>query len=80
VAFSESSTAKPERPRATNVQAGAYTLWVGNLGPTDESVSFQVVFSANAAAGAAPGAASVAAPAPERPSFAKASFRRLVAR
>jgi hypothetical protein len=77
VAFSESTTAKPERPRATNVQPGAYTLWVGNLGPTDESVSYQVVFSANAAAGGAPGAASLAAPA--RPSFQKGKLRGVIA-
>ena len=59
LAFSESSTAKPERPRATSVPAGKHTLWVGNLGPDEESLSLQVVFTANATAGTAPAADAV---------------------
>jgi hypothetical protein len=57
LSFSESTTAKPERPRATNVPAGTHTMWVVNIGPGDESVSYQVVFTANATAGTPPAAA-----------------------
>lgn len=42
VAFSESTTAKPERVRATNQAAGSYTLYIGNRGPQEEAVSFQI--------------------------------------
>jgi hypothetical protein len=59
LAFSESSTAKPERPRAASVPAGTHTLWVGNLGPSQESVSLEIVFTANATAGAGPAADAV---------------------
>ena len=41
-AFSESTTAKPERIRATNQNAGSFTLYIGNRGPDEESVSFQI--------------------------------------
>ena len=75
VAFSESVTAKPERVRATNVAVGAYTIWVANAGPGDETLSYQVVFSGNATGGGAPGAASQSA---DTPSFGKVGLRGAV--
>lgn len=72
--FSESFTAKPERVRVTNMAAGNYILWVVNAGPGDESLSYQIVFSANAGGG--PGAVSVGAP--DAPSFSKGRPRGAV--
>ena len=46
VAFSQ-SVAKPERVRATNVAAGTYTIWIFNFGTRDDTLSYQVVFTAN---------------------------------
>jgi hypothetical protein len=46
--FSESETAKPEKVRLSGAAAGSYTLFIGNRGPTDESVSFQVVLAPGA--------------------------------
>jgi hypothetical protein len=51
--FSVSETAKPEKVRLTGAAAGSYTLFIGNVGPTDEAVSYQVVL--------APGASSASA-------------------
>ena len=45
LAFSESVTAKPEKVSATGATAGPYTLYVGNRGPTEEAVSYQVVLT-----------------------------------
>lgn len=53
---------KPRRVSAAGQTAGTYTLIVGNLGPRDEAVSYQVLFTATAA-GAAPPAASGRGPA-----------------
>lgn len=50
VAMSESGTAKPERISLPNAAAGDYTLYIGNRGPTDESVSWQVVVTSSAVA------------------------------
>ena len=72
LAFSESTTAKPERARATNVAAGNYTIWVANAGPGDDTLSYQVVFTGNATGGGAPGAASQSA---DSPSFGKIRLR-----
>ena len=47
---------KPRRVSATGQVAGTYTLVIGSLGPKDESISYQVVFSATAAAAAPPAA------------------------
>ncbi len=52
LAFSVSTTAKPEKIRFAGAAAGAYTLFVGNIGPADESASYQVVLSPGAAASA----------------------------
>jgi hypothetical protein len=52
LAFSESSTAKPEEVRLENAAAGAYTVFVGNVGPGDETLSFQVVLTPSATAAA----------------------------
>ena len=43
VTFSESTTLKPERLRVVGTNAGSYTLGIGNVGPGEESVAFQVV-------------------------------------
>ena len=56
--FSESVTAKPERVSVANVAAGNYIIWVANAGPGDETLSYQVVFTANATGAGAPGVAS----------------------
>lgn len=56
--FSLSTTAKPEKIRTDNAAPGAYTLFVENTGPGDESVSFQVVLTPTTAAGAVPPSAS----------------------
>jgi hypothetical protein len=63
VTFSESTTAKPERLTASGAAAGSYVLAIGNAGPGDESVAFQVVLSPSASAAAADVAASRNAPA-----------------
>lgn len=42
LAFSESTTAKPEKISAAGVPAGTLTLYIGNRGPAQEAVSFQV--------------------------------------
>jgi hypothetical protein len=44
-AFSESTLLKPERVTFAGVQPGTYTLGIGNVGPGDESVSFEVVLT-----------------------------------
>ena len=53
IAFSESVTAKPEKVSAAGTTAGAHTLFIGNLGPDDESVAYQIVLSPTRAASAA---------------------------
>jgi hypothetical protein len=58
VAFSDSSTAKPERVRLSAAAPGVYTLLVGNVGPDRESLSWQVVLTPTAASGS-PGAAAL---------------------
>jgi hypothetical protein len=45
LAFSLSTTAKPERIRADGAAAGAYTLFVENTGPDDESLSYQIILT-----------------------------------
>jgi hypothetical protein len=50
IALSISTTAKPERVHFGGAAAGVYTLFVGNVGPGDESASYQVVLSPGAAA------------------------------
>lgn len=42
VAFSESPVAKPERLSASNQAAGSFNLYIGNRGPAEEAVSFQI--------------------------------------
>jgi len=49
VTFSVSTTAKPEKLTAPGLSAGAYTLLIGNAGPDDESLAFQVVLQPGAA-------------------------------
>jgi len=42
VAYSESTSAKPELVGVSQVRAGEYTLFMGNRGPAEESVSYQI--------------------------------------
>jgi len=58
LAFSESPTAKPERVHLANAAAGTYTTVVANFGPTDESISFQVVLTPSATGAVPPTASS----------------------
>jgi hypothetical protein len=58
LAYSDSTTAKPEKMHAENAAAGTYSLFVDNVGPGDESVSFQVVLTPTTAAAAPPSASS----------------------
>lgn len=51
--FSESTTSKPEKLSVSSATAGSYTLFIGNLGPNDESLSWQVVLTPSTAATAA---------------------------
>ena len=53
LALSESSTAKPEQVTVAQAPAGSYTLFAYNVGPGDESWSFQVVLTPGASARAA---------------------------
>ena len=53
LAFSVSTTAKPERIRSDGAAAGSYTLFFDNSGPGNESVSFQVVLTPSATASTA---------------------------
>lgn len=65
VAFSESTTAKPERLTVPSAAAGVYTLLIPNFGPGRESISYQVVLTTGG--GAASGSAAQAAtPSPEK--------------
>ena len=45
VGSSESFTAKPEKVSATGATSGPYTLYIGNRGPTEKAVSYQVVLT-----------------------------------
>jgi len=49
---------KPRKVTATAQPAGTYTLVFGSLGPKDESVSYQIVFTQTTAGGGAAGASS----------------------
>ena len=42
VVNSDGSISKPEKLTATSQAAGSYTLYIGNWGPAEESVSFQI--------------------------------------
>ena len=59
----ESAGAKPEAVSAPDLAAGAYTLYIGNFGPTGESVGFQITLTTSSGAAALAPAAAVA-PAP----------------
>jgi len=51
--LAESLTAKPEQLSVPNLAAGPYTVYVGNFGPTDESISIQITLTSTSAASAA---------------------------
>jgi hypothetical protein len=61
LAFAISTTTKPERARVATAAAGTYTLFVENAGPTDESISYQVVLTPTATGSGQVGAASAPA-------------------
>jgi hypothetical protein len=46
VALSESTSAKPEVVGASEQRPGPYTLFIGNRGPDEESVSYQIFLTA----------------------------------
>jgi hypothetical protein len=45
--------AKPRKISVTGAAAGTYTLIVGNAGPNDEAISYQVVLAPSASAASA---------------------------
>ncbi len=63
IAAETGTTTKPERLRVRGLAAGTYTLYIGNIGPTRESLSFQILLTFTPAAGA-PGTALSAAGGP----------------
>jgi len=54
LSFAISVSTKPEKVRTDGAAAGAYTLFVENTGPGDESVSLQVVLTPSATGSAGP--------------------------
>lgn len=50
VAFSESTTAKPEKISVASLPAGAYKLLITNWGPVEESFSYQAVLTTGGSA------------------------------
>lgn len=56
--FSESTTAKPEMAHVASAAAGTYTVFVANVGPTDETLSYQVVLTPSATGTAPPSVSS----------------------
>ena len=63
VMVADSATTKPERLRLPGATAGAYTLMIINIGPGDESASYQIVLSPSASSASAASARSLALPA-----------------
>ena len=59
----ESASTRPETVSAPDLAAGAYTLYIGNFGPTDESVGFQITLTTSSGAATLAPVAGVA-PAP----------------
>jgi hypothetical protein len=60
-AFSESTTAKPEKIHADAAAAGTYTLFIANASESEERISFQVVLTPSATGAAQPSASSLGA-------------------
>ena len=58
-----SATTQPETVSVPDLTAGAYTLYIGNFGPTEESVGFQITLTTSSGASALAPAAHVS-PAP----------------
>ena len=48
ISFTRESQPKPRQIELPGEPAGDYTMVIGNLGPNDESISFQVIHHANA--------------------------------
>lgn len=51
IAATSFAGSKPRKVSVTGAAAGSYTLLIGNAGPQDDSVSFQVVLTPTASAG-----------------------------
>jgi hypothetical protein len=49
LAFSMSTTAKPERVTVPSVSAGPYTMYVVNFGTSEEAASYQILLTTNPA-------------------------------
>jgi hypothetical protein len=45
LAFSESTSAKPERVTIASVAAGPHTLYIANFGSSEEAVSYQILLT-----------------------------------
>lgn len=75
LASSESTSLKPERLTAPGLAAGTYTLYIGNRGPTDESVAYQVTLTSTSASSVS---SATAAAVPR--SSVKGTFKRSVER
>jgi hypothetical protein len=73
IASSESTSLKPEKLTAPGLAAGTYTLYIGNLGPTDESVAYQVTLASTSAS-----SVSSATTAPVPRGAAKGTFKRVI--
>jgi hypothetical protein len=51
VALAASATAKPERLAIADAASAAYTLYIGNLGPSAEEVSYEIELTSVGASG-----------------------------
>ena len=69
----ESASTKPETVSAPDLTAGAYTLYIGNFGPTQESVGFQITLTTPS------GASTLAPVAGDSPMPATRALKRAVA-
>jgi len=59
---SAETNSKPEKLRYDSTQASTFTIFVDNVGPGDESLSFQVVLSASLSSSSAEGSPDAAVP------------------
>jgi hypothetical protein len=70
----ESATDRPETVSAPDLAAGAYTLYIGNFGPTEESVGYQVTLTTSS------GTSALAPAAPLSPVPTTSGIKHLVSR
>jgi hypothetical protein len=76
VGFAESFTAKPEKVTVSTAAAGSYTLFIGNVGPERESISYQVVLTPSASASSSSRAEAAT---PERGKVPSGAWKGMVA-